>query len=124
MKCFNHKDTEAVAVCVHCGMALCNACAVRSGSGRLVCSDTCSTSSGRIEEFISSTRNKSVRGARISAYLMFGSGIIFVLSAAFFGVFYHDWFLTSFVGLFGVVLAISNIGYMQVAKRNTASGAD
>lgn len=29
MKCFNHKDQEAVATCRHCGKSLCRECAGR-----------------------------------------------------------------------------------------------
>src|ERR1035441_5090772 len=76
MKCYTHKDTEAVAVCVHCGMALCSTCATRSQSGRLVCSQTCAAASKQLEDFIASTRHKATRGARVNAYFCFGLGVI------------------------------------------------
>ncbi|HVM59271.1 MAG TPA: hypothetical protein VMV72_00255 [Verrucomicrobiae bacterium] len=44
MKCFTHRDAEAVAVCMHCGKGICTECAGVSESGRQVCSPECARS--------------------------------------------------------------------------------
>ena len=47
MKCCSHTDTDAVGVCVHCGRAVCKACASETDGGRLVCSRTCAHGLGK-----------------------------------------------------------------------------
>jgi hypothetical protein len=46
MNCFSHHETEAVALCAHCGKGLCEECASRSASGRWVCSRACALARG------------------------------------------------------------------------------
>lgn len=38
MKCYNHHDRDAFAVCTNCGKGLCLECAVDK-NGRMVCKD-------------------------------------------------------------------------------------
>ena len=123
MKCYNHKDTEAVAVCVHCGMALCSTCATRSQSGRLVCSPACSAASKQLEDFIASTRNKTTRGARVSSYFCFGLGAVlaFTAVASYFDI--HSWPLTIYMGASGIGFILGGVGFNRVANRNTEHGA-
>ncbi len=40
MKCFSHRDHEAVGVCKSCNKAVCGECAIDSGRG-LACSSQC-----------------------------------------------------------------------------------
>jgi hypothetical protein len=40
MKCFNHRELDAIAVCKHCGRALCAGCVVES-SGMSACKGRC-----------------------------------------------------------------------------------
>ena len=122
MKCLTHKESEAVAVCVHCGMALCESCLTRSESGRFVCSPACGTASKQMEDFIASTRHRSVRGTRTTAYFLYGMAAIFTASAVFF---YFDgvWQLTAFVGVCSIGFAIGGVAFMRVAKKNTERGA-
>ena len=40
MKCFNHRDMDAIAVCRHCGRALCSAC-VNDVGGIASCKGKC-----------------------------------------------------------------------------------
>ena len=123
MKCYTHKDTEAVAVCVHCGMALCSTCATRSPSERFVCSPTCATASKQMEEFIASTRHKATRSARVNSYFGFGLGAIFeaFAVASYFDI--HSWPLSIFIGAAGIGFILAGIGFSRVAKRNTERGA-
>ena len=122
MKCLTHKEADAVAVCVHCGRALCDSCTTRSDSGRLVCSPGWAAASKQLEDFIASTRHKSVRGARVTGYFLYGIAAVFGVSAVFF---YFDGVpvLTGFVGVCAIAFAITGFGYMRVAKRNTEHGA-
>lgn len=40
MKCFNHRELDAIAVCKHCGKALCSGCMTES-SGMSACKGRC-----------------------------------------------------------------------------------
>ena len=40
MKCYNHPENDAVAVCKACGKAVCRACGIKTGNG-FVCQQTC-----------------------------------------------------------------------------------
>jgi hypothetical protein len=40
MKCFNHRELDAIAVCRHCGRALCPACVAES-AGMSACKGRC-----------------------------------------------------------------------------------
>jgi len=86
-----------------------------------VCSPACAAASKQMEEFIASTRHKSVRGARVTGYFMFGTAAVFVASAIFF---YFDGVpqLSVFIGACAVAFTIAGAGYMGVAKRNTEHG--
>jgi hypothetical protein len=44
MKCFIHETADAVALCKHCGKALCADCAQTSQAGTQVCSSQCAAS--------------------------------------------------------------------------------
>ena len=123
MKCYTHNQDDAVAVCVHCGRAVCKTCATPSPSGRLVCSPVCASASRQTEEFVAGTRNKSVRSARTSAYFCYGIGILFVIGAVAFHLDIHAWPLTLFVSTAGIGFIITGASYMRVAKRNTEQGA-
>ncbi len=108
MKCLTHKNVEAIAVCVHCGRALCDGCITRSASGRIVCSKECAAGSQEMEDSIAGTRYQSVRGARIVGYFAMGIGIVFCITAA---VFYFEgmWPLATFVACFVIPIGLVGI---------------
>ena len=74
MKCFLHNSTNAVAVCMYCGRALCPACIPASPSGRVVCSGECATALGRNERALQLLLDKSVHSARASAFYCYLCG--------------------------------------------------
>ncbi len=41
MKCANHIETDASAVCVNCGTAVCRECSITTTHNRIVCSERC-----------------------------------------------------------------------------------
>ena len=117
MKCYNHKDSEAVAVCVHCGRAICLSCAKTSASERFVCSSACATASEQMENFILITRNKSVRGSYMTACFALGMGLVFAASAIFLYQELRSFPLTVFVGGSSMALVIGGLGLLWVAMR-------
>ena len=44
MKCFNHPDREAVALCTHCRRALCVMCLTTASNDRIACLNRCEAS--------------------------------------------------------------------------------
>ena len=119
MKCLTHKDSEAVAVCVHCGRALCDSCVTRSASGRIVCSQECAAGSKEIEDLIASTRYRSVRGARVVGYFAVSVGVIFCIAAAFL-YFVDVWPPAAFVGGTGIAIGLVGVGMLRIKNRAAA----
>jgi len=119
MKCFNHSDGEAVAVCVHCGMALCGTCAVRSKIGTLVCSEICGTASKQLEDFISRTGNMNDRTTRNVAYSYLGFAAVCVPTGIGLYFYSHIWLFTIFLEVVAAGLAVAGVGYMRIAKRDS-----
>jgi len=119
MKCFNHRDVEAVAVCVHCGMALCGTCAVRSKNGTLVCSEPCGTASKQLEDFISRIGNVNDRTLLSVAYSYFGLAAICAPMGIGLYFYLHTWLLTIFIEVIALGLAVAGIGYIRIAKRDS-----
>ena len=117
MKCYNHKDSEAVAVCVHCGRAICLSCAKTSASERFICSSVCAAASEQMENFILVTRNKSVRGSYMTACFALGMGLVFAASAIFLYQELRSFPLTVFVGGSSMALVIGGLGLLWVAMR-------
>ena len=67
MKCLVH-HSEAVAVCAHCGRALCADCAKPSATNRMTCSDTCAAALTRNDRALQLILQKSFQSARASAF--------------------------------------------------------
>jgi predicted nucleic acid-binding Zn ribbon protein len=97
MKCSNHQNADATAVCIQCGRALCPNCSTKSKSGRVVCSEKCSTTLLQTEETLQSIRTRHVRSLWASASFLMAGGTVF-------GVF----------GLFEVYNGIPRLGFLLV----------
>ena len=123
MKCYNHNDAEAVAVCVNCGRALCKSCSISSIGNRLVCSPTCDEARKQTEEFILLMRNRGAHAARVNAYFTYGIGVVFILGAVAFQMDTHSWPLTIFVGAGGIGMLLAGAGFMRVAKHKGQQGS-
>jgi hypothetical protein len=80
MKCAHHQ-TEAVAVCAHCGRAMCGACLVATPSGRLTCSEKCSQSLTHREDDFASLTRRHTQSARINAVFYLLCGLLSVAGA-------------------------------------------
>src|SRR5262245_60654354 len=97
MKCPTHTDTEAVAICVHCGRAMCSGCTKRSGGGRLVCSAECAAASQRLDEIAFSTVRKNSQVSRVLALFCYAVCALFSVMAIF-SYLRHQPLLGMFVG--------------------------
>ncbi len=74
MKCFNHPTTDAVAVCPHCGRALCPACIPAPTATRLACSSACETALLHEANVVQLLLAKSVQSARASSFYSYLCG--------------------------------------------------
>jgi len=102
MKCYNHPEMDAVAICKACGKAICKECAVDVGKG-IACKGECEEDVKNINELMK--RNiKAYEGLKgrslVTPMFVLIMGLLFsgfaVLSGNFLGV----------VGLMGILLAV------------------
>jgi MFS family permease len=117
VKCLNHQNVDAVAVCMGCGMALCPSCARRSPEARFVCSDECAT---RVSQFLSRAREgfeKTTRSTAVAGWYSFAIGAAFLLLGLLMGLVAHDWASASFFLLVGPIGVVAGIALLVVAKR-------
>ena len=83
MKCLNHNQTDAVATCVFCGIALCPSCITKSASRRVICSSVCEAGLSSTEVALESIRQKTIGSNRLAVYFLFGTGLFFGAFAVF-----------------------------------------
>ena len=117
MKCSNHPQTDALAVCVHCGCGICADCARKTPSLRTVCSDECAKAVAQTESTLASLRRKTLGGHRLTGYFCLGAGVILGLLAVLAksegqsGLFLLQ-------SALAVSLAVSGFFYLRLANRN------
>ena len=80
MKCATHQN-EAVAICAHCGRALCADCAKNSAPQRMTCSPACAAALAQNELALQTLLQKNVQGARINAVFYLLCGILSLAGA-------------------------------------------
>ena len=115
MKCSTHPDSEATAVCIHCGRALCSACITKSKSNRIVCSTTCASALLSAEQAIDSLRTKSASSYRSNGYFMIAIAVVFVV---FTMLAYRQYpILGPFVLPCAGVFAVTGVVFIRLAKR-------
>jgi hypothetical protein len=123
VKCLPHTG-EAVAVCVHCGRALCADCARFSTTRRMVCSAECEAALARNERQMQMILRKSFESARASSlysYLCGGlSGAGAVGAHYYLPVPFLVWFTTGC----SVVFIASGIWYGRIARRSDSASQD
>jgi hypothetical protein len=90
MKCYQHRQTEAVAVCTYCGKAVCSECENESDSHRITCCAACAEASKRDDVFRNAVREH------------------FAATGRSYGV------LSIILSLVGVVIAVAGIAFVPV----------
>lgn len=84
MRCFNHNDKEAIAICINCGKAFCGSCCIQSPTGRIVCSMECQSSIQKTEQTLEIIRKRTSLTGKVSGIFIILAGIVF----GFFGLFH------------------------------------
>jgi len=79
MRCFNHEDADAVAICKNCNKALCHACTADVGNG-VACSGSCEDEVRALNELIRRNRTASQR----TGYAYHRNAVVCVLLAFIF----------------------------------------
>jgi hypothetical protein len=67
MRCWNHSDASALAVCVNCGRALCGQCVPSNPPVLATCNPECLAAAAQLRNAIESTGRKASRSSIASA---------------------------------------------------------
>ena len=118
MKCAAHQS-EAIAVCVYCGRALCADCVKPSTAQRMVCSEQCSTALARADKAMALILQKSLQSAQASAFYSYLCGGLSAAGAI--GAWYYMPvpFLIWFTAGCSAVFIASGIWYGRIARKQT-----
>jgi hypothetical protein len=76
MKCATHPSSDAIAVCTHCGRAVCPDCAKSSPSKRTVCSEACAAALTEGEIALRTLLQKHLQTSRINAFFYLLCGVL------------------------------------------------
>jgi hypothetical protein len=82
VKCFNHHENEAVAICKNCQKALCDGCAADVGNG-IACRDTCEQRVLALNALQRKGENALKRSSRTMygcAAFLFLMGVVFLVN--------------------------------------------
>ncbi len=116
MKCIKHNSTDAVAVCMYCGRALCPACIQTPTASRLVCSNVCDAALERTERAVQLLLEKSMQNARASAFYCYLCGGLSAGAAVAAWFMLPSPFLIYFTGACALVLFAAGFWYGRGAK--------
>ncbi|PWT98936.1 MAG: hypothetical protein C5B53_06095 [Candidatus Melainabacteria bacterium] len=77
MKCFRHRESDALGICKNCSKGLCSECAIDLKDG-IACKDTCREKVERINAMISSAATKGRHLVLALVYCTMGIAFVFV----------------------------------------------
>jgi hypothetical protein len=113
MKCFNHPESEAIAICKACGKAVCKECGLESENG-IACQQRCANTLSTQNELyaIQAAHFKNIKRMNIMGSLFsIIMGILFIyFSSQGFGLVYDFIFLlgAGFI-VYGIVAQVVNL---------------
>jgi hypothetical protein len=123
MKCFLHRDVDAVGTCRSCGRGLCPSCVALAGN-KLACHGACHADVLSLDRWISRSRGWRYRAYRVSAVLLGLLALGALVPAVFGGPRDRPWGI-GFAVFFGLMLAvrIGQLRRMTSEARHDASVA-
>jgi hypothetical protein len=83
MRCYDHSDHEAIAICMGCGKALCKDCIELNNTDVVVCSEKCGSIVNDQLEMIRKIRKKTLTQNKVSGVFCIIAGIVFGLFGLF-----------------------------------------
>lgn len=122
MKCFNHPERDAVAICNACGKAVCRECGLESEHG-IACQQSCAESLSAKTELYSeqAAHLKNIKRMNyLGSLFSIIMGLLFIyFSSQGFGLVYDFVFLLG-IGftLYGIVAQIVNMVIFIKSKKN------
>mgnify|MGYP000872296735 CR=1 FL=1 len=117
MKCFKHNASDAVAVCVHCGRAMCADCVSFRLATRIVCSADCGAGLERESQALQLLLAKSAQTARASAFYCYLTAALSAAAAVAAWFMLPSPFLIYFTGACALVLGAAGFWHGRVAKK-------
>jgi hypothetical protein len=115
MKCLKHPLIDAVAVCVHCGAAVCLDCVQSSTSHKIVCSEACAKGLAETELTLATIRRKTQGGHQLTGYFCCGVALVLGVFAVLSGV-DKQWLVAALQGLLALGLGLTGFFYVRLAK--------
>jgi hypothetical protein len=126
MKCFKHQSGDAIAVCAHCGRAVCSECIQSPAEAQIACSSECATALNHTNEILRqiSSANQlllqnSLRNTRASAFYCYLCAGLSAAGSVVAWFMLPSPFLILFTGGCAVVLLVSGFWYGRAAKKHT-----
>ena len=119
MRCFKHNAADAVAVCMHCGRAVCGECVPAGNSQRVTCSEACAQALTRNERALQSLLDKSAQTAKASAFYCYLTSALSAGAAVAAWFMLPSPFLIYFTAACAVVLAAAGFWYQRVARKHS-----
>ena len=117
MKCFND-GMDAVAVCCHCGKALCRDCASSGADGRMVCSAICAEALEKSQKASKANAEVTRKSTQVTANscVVLGAGLIALVGILHLSVPESDSMGVLYFSGFGLVFIIAGLRYRSSAK--------
>ena len=115
MKCKSHNELDATAICINCGVALCENCSNQTNSGKIVCSDLCEQYIANSEMTINIIQDKMLKQNKTAGLIYYLLGILFLLFSPF-PYFDGIWQLTIFFVVFGLAFIVGGWWARKVGK--------
>lgn len=90
MKCFNHKERDAVAICKYCGKGLCEECAVQIDDV-ISCKGKCEEKVRKQNELIDTSEKLTIKTKKNVTQSYYGSAFLaFIVGVFFIGIVLYE----------------------------------
>ncbi|MCX6899717.1 MAG: hypothetical protein NT105_13590 [Verrucomicrobia bacterium] len=119
MRCFNHSEIEAVAVCKSCGRALCHDCITEVGLG-CSCKGRCESDVASINDLAERNRTVYQKNSAIywwSGIVLISFGVLIAGYGTVAAMFSKDLAGSLWTLLYGVLAIASGFGCFVAARR-------
>jgi len=117
MKCAQHPQADAAAICIHCGAGVCGDCIQRTASRRVVCSQACAQGLAEAESTLAMIRRKTQGGHRLTGYFCVGAALALGVFAALAGA-DGQWGIVLLQSALGLGLGLSGYFYLRLANNH------
>jgi hypothetical protein len=117
MKCFKHASVEAIALCRHCGRAVCHDCIPDETVAQIVCSEACALALARDAKAVQMVLDKSTQNAKASAFYCYLTSGLSAAAAVAAWFMLPSPFLIYFTGACALVLFAAGFWYSRAAKQ-------